>query len=69
VALLGAIWESDEPLNILENAGRTSFVISIAGFDPSGGAGLLSDIKTLEQVKVMGLGVCTALTLQTDSQF
>lgn len=44
------------------------FVISIAGFDPSGGAGLLSDIKTLEQVKVMGLGVCTALTLQTDSQ-
>ncbi len=44
------------------------FVISIAGFDPSGGAGLLSDIKTLEQVKVMGLGVCTALTLQTASQ-
>lgn len=44
------------------------FVISIAGFDPSGGAGLLSDIKTLEQIKVMGLGVCTALTLQTASQ-
>ncbi|MEG0927679.1 hydroxymethylpyrimidine/phosphomethylpyrimidine kinase [Chryseobacterium sp.] len=44
------------------------FVISIAGFDPSGGAGLLSDIKTLEQIKVMGLGICTALTLQTDSQ-
>ncbi|WP_336963654.1 hydroxymethylpyrimidine/phosphomethylpyrimidine kinase [Chryseobacterium contaminans] len=44
------------------------FVITIAGFDPSGGAGLLSDIKTLEQVKVMGLGVCTALTLQTASQ-
>lgn len=44
------------------------FVISIAGFDPSGGAGLLSDIKTLEHVKVMGLGVCTALTLQTASQ-
>lgn len=44
------------------------FVISIAGFDPSGGAGLLSDVKTLEQVKVIGLGVCTALTLQTASQ-
>lgn len=44
------------------------FVMSIAGFDPSGGAGLLSDIKTLEQVKVMGLAVCTALTLQTASQ-
>lgn len=44
------------------------FVMSIAGFDPSGGAGLLADIKTLEQVKVMGLGICTALTLQTASQ-
>ncbi|WP_276875145.1 hydroxymethylpyrimidine/phosphomethylpyrimidine kinase [Chryseobacterium joostei] len=44
------------------------FVISIAGFDPSGGAGLLSDIKTLEQINVMGLGICTALTLQTASQ-
>lgn len=44
------------------------FVISIAGFDPSGGAGLLSDIKTLEQLHIMGMGVCTALTLQTESQ-
>lgn len=44
------------------------YVISIAGFDPSGGAGLLSDCKTFEQLKVMGLGVCTALTLQTASQ-
>jgi hydroxymethylpyrimidine/phosphomethylpyrimidine kinase len=45
-----------------------SYVISIAGFDPSGGAGLLSDSKTFEQSKVMGLGVCTALTLQTASK-
>jgi len=44
------------------------YVISIAGFDPSGGAGLLSDCKTFEQSKVMGLGVCTALTLQTAYQ-
>ncbi|MBP1166798.1 MAG: hydroxymethylpyrimidine/phosphomethylpyrimidine kinase [Chryseobacterium culicis] len=44
------------------------YVISIAGFDPSGGAGLLSDSKTFEQLRVMGLGVCTALTLQTASQ-
>jgi hydroxymethylpyrimidine/phosphomethylpyrimidine kinase len=44
------------------------YVISIAGFDPSGGAGLLSDSKTFEQSKVMGLGVCTALTLQTASK-
>lgn len=44
------------------------YVISIAGFDPSGGAGLLSDSKTFEQSKVIGLGVCTALTLQTASK-
>ncbi|MGG1920645.1 hydroxymethylpyrimidine/phosphomethylpyrimidine kinase [Chryseobacterium sp. NRRL B-14798] len=44
------------------------YVISITGFDPSGGAGLLSDSKTFEHSKVMGLGVCTALTLQTASK-
>lgn len=44
------------------------FVMSIAGYDPSGGAGLLADIKTFEQLKVQGLGVCTAMTIQTGSQ-
>lgn len=44
-------------------------VMSIAGFDPSGGAGLLADIKTFEQLKVKGLAVCTAMTLQTESEF
>jgi hydroxymethylpyrimidine/phosphomethylpyrimidine kinase len=47
---------------------KRHYVISIAGFDPSGGAGLLSDSKTFEQSKVMGLGICTALTLQTASK-
>jgi hydroxymethylpyrimidine/phosphomethylpyrimidine kinase len=42
--------------------------MSIAGYDPSGGAGLLADIKTFEQLKVQGLGVCTAMTLQTESE-
>jgi hydroxymethylpyrimidine/phosphomethylpyrimidine kinase len=45
------------------------FVMSIAGFDPSGGAGLLADSKTFEQLKVQGLGVCTTMTLQTESKF
>lgn len=44
------------------------FVMTIAGFDPSGGAGILADCKTFEQLKVQGLGVCTAMTIQTDSQ-
>jgi len=43
--------------------------MSIAGFDPSGGAGLLADVKTFEQLKVQGLAVCTAMTLQTESEF
>lgn len=43
--------------------------MSIAGFDPSGGAGVLADIKTFEQLKVQGLAVCTAMTLQTESEF
>lgn len=44
-------------------------VVSIAGFDPSGGAGLLADIKTFEQHKVYGLGISTAQTLQTEDEF
>lgn len=43
--------------------------MSLAGLDPSGGAGLLADIKTFEQHRVYGLGVCTALTIQTASDF
>lgn len=45
------------------------YVMSIAGFDPSGGAGLLADIKTFEQHKVHGLSVNTGNTLQTATQF
>lgn len=44
-------------------------VLSIAGFDPSAGAGLLADIKTFEQHKVYGLGISTAQTVQTENEF
>ena len=44
-------------------------VLSIAGFDPSGGAGLLADSKTFEQNKVSGMGVVTGITFQSDSEF
>ena len=44
-------------------------VLSIAGFDPSGGAGILADIKTFEQHKVQGMSVVTGLTFQHDSEF
>lgn len=45
------------------------FVLSIAGFDPSAGAGILADIKTLENNDVYGLGVVSALTWQNDREF
>lgn len=44
-------------------------VLSIAGFDPSGGAGVLADIKTFEQLKVQGMAVLTANTIQTENTF
>jgi hydroxymethylpyrimidine/phosphomethylpyrimidine kinase len=45
------------------------FVLSIAGFDPSGGAGILADCKTFEQHKVYGLAINTANTIQTENEF
>ena len=44
-------------------------VLSIAGYDPCGGAGLLADIKTFEANKVYGLGVISAITWQNESSF
>ena len=44
-------------------------VLSIAGFDPSGGAGILADIKTFEMHRLHGLGVATCLTYQNESRF
>lgn len=45
------------------------FVLSIAGFDPSGGAGVLADVKTFEQHRVYGLGIVTGNTIQTEDAF
>lgn len=44
-------------------------VLSIAGLDPSGGAGVLADVKTFEQHKCLGMGVISALTVQTENKF
>ncbi|HEX3013994.1 MAG TPA: bifunctional hydroxymethylpyrimidine kinase/phosphomethylpyrimidine kinase, partial [Methanobacterium sp.] len=38
--------------------------MTIAGFDPSGGAGILNDIKTFSAFGVYGTAVITALTAQ-----
>lgn len=38
--------------------------LTIAGLDPSGGAGIIADIKTFSALGVYGMGVATALTEQ-----
>ena len=50
-------------------AQQRPYVLSIAGFDPSGGAGILADIKTFEMHRVTGLGVATCMTYQHESRF
>ena len=45
------------------------YCLTIAGFDPSGGAGVLADCKTFEQNKTQGLAVMTANTFQTEDSF
>ncbi|MFV5686849.1 hydroxymethylpyrimidine/phosphomethylpyrimidine kinase [Flavobacterium sp. GB2R13] len=45
------------------------FVLTIAGFDPSGGAGVLADIKTFEQHCVYGFAVNSGNTIQTEKEF
>lgn len=44
-------------------------VLTIAGFDPSSGAGLTADIKTFEKLGVYGFSACTALTFQSANVF
>jgi hydroxymethylpyrimidine/phosphomethylpyrimidine kinase len=42
----------------------TPNVLTIAGFDPSGGAGVLADIKTFAALRCYGVAAITALTAQ-----
>ncbi|MGB9002824.1 MAG: bifunctional hydroxymethylpyrimidine kinase/phosphomethylpyrimidine kinase [Nitrosotalea sp.] len=44
-------------------------VLSIAGSDPSSGAGIQGDIKTFTSLGAYGLGAITALTSQNSSKF
>ncbi|WP_405290316.1 bifunctional hydroxymethylpyrimidine kinase/phosphomethylpyrimidine kinase [Methanobrevibacter sp.] len=44
-------------------------VMSIAGVDPSGGAGVFADLKTFQAIGVYGCGIVTALTAQNPYKF
>ncbi|RXJ45738.1 hydroxymethylpyrimidine/phosphomethylpyrimidine kinase [Gelidibacter gilvus] len=48
---------------------KHKYILTIAGHDPSGGAGITSDIKTFEAHGLYGLSVCTAITVQNDVKF
>ena len=50
-------------------SGKRAHILTIGGFDPSGGAGVLADIKTFEQHKLLGMAVNTANTVQTEDRF
>lgn len=50
-------------------SGNRPFTLSIAGFDPSAGAGVLADVKTFEQHRVHGFAVNTGNTIQTENEF
>ncbi|MEM1325181.1 MAG: bifunctional hydroxymethylpyrimidine kinase/phosphomethylpyrimidine kinase [Bacteroidota bacterium] len=83
VAALGFIWQTPNQAierfqqlqSAFQNPSKNSissarpYVLTIAGHDPSGGAGLTADVKTFEQFQAYGLSVCTALTVQTDERF
>lgn len=43
----------------------TKDLVSIAGYDPSGGAGVLLDLAVFERLGYRGFGVLTAVTAQT----
>ncbi|MBZ9570180.1 bifunctional hydroxymethylpyrimidine kinase/phosphomethylpyrimidine kinase [Methanobrevibacter sp. TMH8] len=42
--------------------------ISIAGFDPSGGAGIIADMKTFSALEIHGTAAITALTAQNPTK-
>lgn len=69
IAVLGYIWENpDEALQRFIRL-KTPEVMSIAGFDPSAGAGVSADLKTFESTGSYGLNVCSALTFQNEQAY
>ena len=56
-------------MSVLPSRTNVPLVLSIAGLDPSGGAGLYADIKTYSALDVWGMGVPTTLTDQDGKNF
>ncbi len=56
-------------MSVSLNKTNVPLVLSIAGLDPSGGAGVYTDIKTFAALDVWGMGVVTTLTNQDAKTF
>lgn len=60
---------SDLPLADTEHlnpaAGKPKIALTIAGFDPSSGAGITADLKVFEAHRIYGLAAISALTVQS----
>ncbi len=69
VAVLGYIWQqNDEAIQRFVRL-TTPSVMSIAGFDPSSGAGITADLKTFEACGTYGFGACSAVTFQNQDTY
>lgn len=70
VATIGYIWNNN-PSDVINRFIRmnTTYALSIGGLDPSSGAGITSDIKTMEANGVYGLTVCSAITFQNENKY
>lgn len=44
-------------------------VLSIAGYDPCGGAGVLADVRVFQAHDVRGQAVCSSITYQNEDEF
>ncbi len=60
-----AISEREEDLSPLWQTPRGQIVWSVAGFDPSSGAGVTADLMTFAAFGLFGCSAITALTVQT----
>jgi hydroxymethylpyrimidine kinase/phosphomethylpyrimidine kinase len=81
IALLGAIWENPESAVtsfveikekwelIAKSQTPKANLLSIAGFDPSGGAGIMRDAAVVRDFNLGCFGVLTCNTIQNDSTF
>lgn len=48
---------------------KMTYILSVAGHDPSGGAGILADIKVFEHHRLLGFGAVTSITYQNENSF